>query len=69
MMIRLAKRDGFRTINVVRRRELVDELKKFGADEVICEADESIALACGRLLRVRECAMRSIRWAERPARR
>jgi len=42
MIIRLGKRDGFRTINVVRRREQVEELKKLGADEVICTADESI---------------------------
>jgi NADPH:quinone reductase-like Zn-dependent oxidoreductase len=41
MLIRLGKRDGFRTINVVRRREQADELRKLG-DAVICTADESI---------------------------
>ena len=36
MIIRLGKHAGFRTINVVRRRDQEDELKKLGADEVIC---------------------------------
>src|SRR5262249_9031452 len=42
MVIRLGRLDGFRTINVVRRREQVEELKRLGADAVICTADESI---------------------------
>jgi len=42
MVIRLAKLDGFRTINVVRRRDQVAELRQLGADEVICTADESL---------------------------
>jgi NADPH2:quinone reductase len=42
MVIRLAKKDGFRTINVVRRREQVAELKKLGADEVIVESDGAL---------------------------
>src|SRR5262245_31624912 len=42
MVIRLGKRFGFRTINVVRRREQAEELTKLGADAVICTADESI---------------------------
>jgi NADPH:quinone reductase len=42
MVIRLGRHYGFRTINVVRRREQVDELLKLGADEVICTADESM---------------------------
>jgi NADPH:quinone reductase-like Zn-dependent oxidoreductase len=42
MVIRMAKLHGFRTINVVRRPEQVEELKRIGADEVICEANESI---------------------------
>ncbi len=36
MIVRLGKHVGFRTINVVRRRDQVAELKKLGADEVIC---------------------------------
>lgn len=43
MVIRLAKHDGIKTINVVRRREAVDELKGLGADSVICSADGPIA--------------------------
>lgn len=39
MVIRLGKESGFRTINVVRRREQVEELKRLGADHVLCEAD------------------------------
>ncbi|HWF80439.1 MAG TPA: zinc-dependent alcohol dehydrogenase family protein [Streptosporangiaceae bacterium] len=42
MIIRLAKRDGIRTINVVRRRESVAELKELGADAVIVTADGPI---------------------------
>jgi NADPH:quinone reductase-like Zn-dependent oxidoreductase len=42
MIIRLGKHFGFRTINVVRRREQADELKRSGGDAVICTADESI---------------------------
>jgi NADPH:quinone reductase-like Zn-dependent oxidoreductase len=43
MVIRLAKqRLRFRTINVVRRREQAEELRRLGADAVICTADESI---------------------------
>lgn len=39
MVIALGKANGFRTINVVRRAEQIDELKKLGADEVILEKD------------------------------
>ena len=39
MVIRLGRKYGFGTINVVRRREQVEELKKLGADEVIVESD------------------------------
>jgi NADPH:quinone reductase-like Zn-dependent oxidoreductase len=42
MVIRLGRKDGFRTMNVVRRREQVEELKKLGADEVIVESDGPI---------------------------
>jgi NADPH:quinone reductase-like Zn-dependent oxidoreductase len=42
MVIRLGKRYGFRTINVVRRREQADELLRAGADAVVCTADESV---------------------------
>jgi NADPH:quinone reductase len=39
MIIRLARREGFKTINVVRRREQVEELKTLGADHVLLESD------------------------------
>ena len=42
MVIRLGYKFAFRTINVVRRREQVDELKKLGADHVIVESDGPI---------------------------
>jgi NADPH:quinone reductase-like Zn-dependent oxidoreductase len=42
MIIRLAKHDGFRTINVVRRREAAQELKDLGADEVIVSTEGPI---------------------------
>ncbi len=38
MVIRLGKLHGFRTINVVRRAEQIDELKKLGADVVLLES-------------------------------
>ncbi len=39
MIIRLGKIKGFRTINVVRRHEQVEELKRLGADVVVVESD------------------------------
>lgn len=41
-IIRLARRTGIRTINLVRQRDLADELRAEGADAVICEADEDV---------------------------
>ena len=42
MMIKLGKHDGFKTLNVVRRREAIDELKALGADAVISSGDGPI---------------------------
>jgi NADPH:quinone reductase-like Zn-dependent oxidoreductase len=42
IVLQIARQRGFKTINVVRRREQVEELKALGADEVICTADEDI---------------------------
>ena len=42
MIIRLAKHDGIRTINVVRRREAVAELQRLGADAVIVSTEGPI---------------------------
>ena len=39
MIIKLARHDGIRTINVVRRREAIAELKALGADAVISTTD------------------------------
>lgn len=39
MVVRLGQANGFRTVNVVRRREQADELKKLGADAVLVESD------------------------------
>ncbi|MBV9787425.1 MAG: zinc-dependent alcohol dehydrogenase family protein [Chloroflexi bacterium] len=41
-VIQLSRHYGYRTINVVRRSELRDELLGLGADAVICEADEDV---------------------------
>lgn len=41
-VIQLSKRAGIKTINVVRRRDVIDELRTLGADEVICETDEDV---------------------------
>ena len=42
MVIRLGKTAGFRTINIVRRKELADELKQLGADAVLSSAEDNI---------------------------
>ena len=42
-VIRLARHFGWRTVNVVRRTELVDELKAEGADAVLVEGEKSSA--------------------------
>jgi NADPH2:quinone reductase len=42
MIIRLARHDGIRTVNVVRRRESAAELERLGADAVVVSADGPI---------------------------
>lgn len=42
MIIKLAKRDGIRTINIVRRREAVAELEQLGADAVVVSTEGAI---------------------------
>ena len=42
MVTRLGKHYGFRTIDVVRRREQADELRHAGSSAVLCTADESL---------------------------
>lgn len=43
VVLQIARLRGFKTINVVRRRDQVEELKALGADEVICTDEEDIA--------------------------
>ena len=38
MLIKLGRHDGFKTLNVVRRREAIAELEKLGGDAVIVRA-------------------------------
>src|SRR3712207_6800272 len=42
VVLQIARRRGFKTINVVRRRGQAEELKALGADEVICTDEEDI---------------------------
>src|SRR5207253_1024009 len=42
MVIRLGKAAGFRTINIVRRKELAGELKQIGADEVLSTSEDNV---------------------------
>jgi NADPH:quinone reductase-like Zn-dependent oxidoreductase len=41
LVLQIAKAQGFRTINLVRREEQVAEIQKLGGDVVLCTADES----------------------------
>ena len=43
-VIQIARRQGFKTVNVVRRRDVIDELKALGADAVINEAEEDVII-------------------------
>ncbi len=42
MIIRLGRRLGFHTINVVRRREQAEELRQLGGDAAIATADDNV---------------------------
>ncbi len=42
MIIKLGRHDGFKTLNVVRRRDAIDELKALGGDAVISSEDGPI---------------------------
>ncbi len=49
-LISLAKRRGIRTVNIVRRPELIEDLKDIGADVVLVDGDdlpERVSLATG----------------------
>ena len=43
MVIRLGRQFGFRTINIVRRREQAEELQREGADAVVATNEDSLA--------------------------
>lgn len=43
IVLQIARMRGFRTINIVRRPDYVDDLKSLGADEVVCGEDHHIA--------------------------
>ena len=42
LVLQLAQRYGFKTINVIRRREQESIIRKLGGNEVICTADEDL---------------------------
>ncbi|MBO3747850.1 zinc-dependent alcohol dehydrogenase family protein [Streptosporangiaceae bacterium NEAU-GS5] len=42
LIIQLSRYLGIRTINVVRRRDAVEEIKALGGDEVVCTEDEDL---------------------------
>ena len=42
IVIHLGKLNGFKTINVVRRREQAEELRQLGGDVSLCETEESV---------------------------
>jgi NADPH2:quinone reductase len=41
LVLQIAKAQGFHTINLVRRREQIDEIKQLGGEVVICTEDEN----------------------------
>lgn len=43
IVIQIARLRGFRTINVVRRREQIDDIRSIGGDEVIASEDEDVS--------------------------
>jgi NADPH:quinone reductase-like Zn-dependent oxidoreductase len=57
LVIQLAQLRGYKTINVVRRRAQVAEIKDLGGDEVICTEDENL------IERVRHIAGNKVRAA------
>lgn len=67
MIIRLAKHDGIKTINIVRRREAVQELMDLGADEVIVSSEGPITNRSATSSGHRVSTSRSTRSPARPA--
>jgi NADPH:quinone reductase-like Zn-dependent oxidoreductase len=50
MIIRLARHDGIRTLNIVRRPELASELESLGADRVVVAENGQFADEVGRIV-------------------
>jgi NADPH:quinone reductase-like Zn-dependent oxidoreductase len=50
MIIKLGRRDGFKTLGVVRRREAIEELKAVGADAVIASSDGPLEAQIRRIV-------------------
>ncbi|SRR6266849_1519650 len=55
LVLQLTQFLGVKTINVVRRREQVQELLNAGADEVICSADENVVERIAQITRQHRC--------------
>ncbi len=49
MVIRLGRQFGFRTLNVVRRQEQIDELKSLGGDAVVAAGPDELPAAVAEL--------------------
>lgn len=49
VVLQIARRRGFKTINVVRRREQAEELKALGADECVSTEDEDLVERVGEI--------------------
>ncbi len=49
MIIKLGKADGFKTLNIVRREALAEELKALGADAVVVEGREPLGDSFARI--------------------
>jgi NADPH:quinone reductase-like Zn-dependent oxidoreductase len=49
MVIKLGKADGFKTLNIVRREALVEELKALGGDAVVVEGHQPLSEAIARV--------------------
>jgi NADPH:quinone reductase-like Zn-dependent oxidoreductase len=49
LVLQLAQQYGFKTINVIRRREQESIIRSLGGDEVICTADEDLRVRLNQL--------------------
>jgi NADPH:quinone reductase-like Zn-dependent oxidoreductase len=49
LVLQLSRQLGFRTINVIRRRAAVEEIRAFGGTEIICTEDEELGVRVAAL--------------------